>query len=193
MEIPLQLILLSIPTIIYMLIHKLRGEDRDQIYKNVGWKSFRPEYILLGLAVAGLIGGLGWLAFRFIPPVVLQSPDTNISDYSTWKMSITSFLLAWLREAFYIALGEEIFFRGLLGGWLVRRWGFAAGNFVQAVIFLLPHLALFMVSLTLWPIVLVQFVAGWMLGWLRYRSGSIFPGWLVHSLTNALAALSVMA
>lgn len=192
MEIPLQLILLSIPTIIYILFHKSRGENRNQIYKNVGWRSFRPEYILWSLAVAGLTGGLGWLAFQLIPPEVLQSPNINLSDYSTWRMNITSFLLAGLREAFYIALGEEIFFRGLLGGWLVRRWGFAVGNFVQAVIFLVPHLVLFMISLMLWPIVLVQFIAGWMLGWLRYRSDSIFPGWLAHSLTNAFAALSVM-
>ena len=35
---------------------------------------------------------------------------------------------------------------GLLGGWLFGRLGFGVGNVVQAVIFLLPHLPLLLVS-----------------------------------------------
>lgn len=30
------------------------------------------------------------------------------------------------------------------------------------------------------------------LGWLRYRSGSILPGWVVHSLINALGLLIML-
>ena len=139
-----------------------------------------------------IAGGLGWLAFQTVPSEVLQDPNINVSAYAGWTLSVTSFLLAWLREAIYVALGEEIFFRGFLGGWLVRRLGFAIGNTVQALVFLLPHLLLLLVSLNLWPIIAVQMVAGWLLGWLRYRSDSILPGWLAHSLTNAFGALAAM-
>ncbi len=104
-----------------------------------------------------------------------------------------SLLLAWLREAIYVALGEEIFFRGLLGGWLVRRFGFTVGNSIQALLFLLPHLLLLLISTELWPILIVQGVAGWLMGWLRHRSDSILPGWFAHSLINALGALPAMA
>jgi membrane protease YdiL (CAAX protease family) len=71
--------------------------------------------------------------------------------------------------------------------------GFAVGNTVQALIFLLPHLLLLLVSLNLWPIILVQLLAGWLLGWLRYHSDSILPGWLAHGLINAFGALGAMA
>ena len=101
-------------------------------------------------------------------------------------------MYAWIREAFYVTFGEEIFFRGLLGGWLERRIGFRVGNVVQAVVFLLPHLLLLMVSTSFWLVVVVQFLAGWVLGWLRSRSGSIFPGWLAHSLINVVGALASM-
>jgi len=101
-------------------------------------------------------------------------------------------MFALLREAFYVALGEEIFFRGLLGGWLEQRFGFMKGNTIQDLIFLLPHLLLLLVSLSLWVVVVVQFLAGWVLGWLRSRSGSILPGWLAHSLMNAFGALLTM-
>lgn len=139
-----------------------------------------------------IAGGLGWLAFQAVPSEVLQDRNINISDYAGWTLSVASFLLVWLREAIYVALGEEIFFRGFLGGWLVRRLGFAIGNTVQALVFLLPHLLLLLVSQSLWLIIIVQLIAGWLLGWLRYRSNSILPGWLAHSLTNAFGALAAM-
>ena len=193
MTVPLQLIVLGIPSLFYVAVHRWRGKRWSEAFGNIGWKTCRLEYFLWGLGVAILTGGLAWLAFRFIPPNALQSPNINISDYVGWTLSVTSFLLAWLREAIYVALGEEIFFRGLLGGWLVRRFGFAVGNTVQALIFLLPHLLLLLVSLSLWLIILVQLLAGWLLGWLRYHSDSILPGWLAHSLINALGALGAMA
>ena len=127
-----------------------------------------------------------------MPEEILQNPNLSISAYAEWAPSIATFLLIWLREAIYVALGEEIFFRGLLGGWLVQRFGFWIGNTVQALTFLLPHLLLLAVSFSFWPIILVQFMAGWLLGWLRIRSGSILPGWLAHSLSNALGAFALM-
>lgn len=194
MTIPLQLIVFSVPSLVYVAVHRWRGEKWSEAFGNVGWITCRLVYFLWGLGLAIFTGGLAWLAFRFIPSDVLESPNINISAYAGWTLSVTSFLLAWLHEAIYVALGEEVFFRGLLGGWLIRRFGFAVGNTVQALIFVLPHLLLLLlVGLCMWPIVLVQLVAGWLLGWLRYHSDSILPGWLAHSLINALGALGAMA
>ncbi len=88
-----------------------------------------------------------------------------------------------------LALAEEMFFRGFVAGLLFRRFGFRTGNIIQALIFLSPHLLLLLVSLRLWPLLPLQLIAGWVLGWLRQRSDSIGPGWLAHALTNLLPAL----
>jgi len=192
MDLPLQLIVFSIPSLIYIAAHRRRGEKWIETRRKIGWQGSRPIHFLWSLGVTIIAGGLGWLAFQTVPVEVLQDPNINISAYAGWKLSVPSFLLVCLREAIYVALGEEIFFRGFLGGWLVRRLGFAIGNTVQAFIFLLPHLLLLLVSLNLWPILAVQLIAGWLLGWLRYRSDSILPGWLAHSLINALGALEAM-
>jgi len=186
------LVVLSIPSVIYIAVQKRRGEKWRDILSNIGWQTCRPICFLWGLGVMILIGGLGWLAFQTIPPAVLQDPNINISAYAGQSLSLVTFLSILLKEAFYVALGEEIFFRGFLGGWLVRRLGFATGNIVQALAFLLPHLILLVISLSLWPIVVVQAVSGWLFGWLRYRADSILPGWVVHSLINALGALAVL-
>ena len=192
MDLPLQLIMFSIPSLIYIAVRRRLGENWNEIFRKIGWQGSRPIYFLWSLGVMIIVGGLGWLAFQAVPSEVMQDPNINISDYAGWTLSVTSFLLVWLREAIYVALGEEIFFRGFLGGWLVRQLGFAIGNTIQALIFLLPHLLLLMVSQSLWPIIIVQLIAGWLLGWLRYHSNSILPGWLAHSLINAIGALAAM-
>jgi len=192
MDLPLQLIVLSIPSLIYVAVRRRRGEKWSQVLGKIGWQGSRPIFFLWSLGAVIVVGGLGWLAFQTVPSEVLQDPNINISAYAGWTLNVRSFLLVWLREAIYVALGEEIFFRGFLGGWLVRRLGFALGNTVQALVFLLPHLLLLLVSSRMWPIIIVQLIAGWLLGWLRYRSDSILPGWLAHSLTNALGALAAM-
>jgi membrane protease YdiL (CAAX protease family) len=192
MDLPLQLIVFSIPSLIYVTVRRWGGERWNEVFRKIGWQGSRLIYFLWSLGVMIIVGGLGWLAFRSVPTEVLQDPNINISNYMGWTLSVTSFLLVWLREAIYVALGEEIFFRGFLGGWLIRRLGFAIGNTVQTLVFILPHLLLLIVSQSLWPIIIVQLIAGWLLGWLRYRSNGILPGWLAHSLSNAFGALAAM-
>jgi membrane protease YdiL (CAAX protease family) len=192
MDLPLQLIVLSIPSLIYVAVRRRRGEKWNQVFRKIGWQGCRPIYFLWSLGVMIVAGGLGWLAFQTVHPEIVQDPNISISAYKGWTLNAASFLLVWVREAIYVALGEEIFFRGFLGGWLIRRFGFAIGNTVQALVFLLPHLLLLLVSLHFWPIIAVQMIAGWLLGWLRYRSDSILPGWLAHSLINAFGALAEM-
>ena len=192
MELPLQLIVLTVPSLVYAVVRRRLGDRWHEVLGKIGWQGSRPVFFLWGLGVVIVVGALGWLAFQAVPSEVLQDPSINVSDYAGWALTLSSFLLVWLREAIYVALGEEVLFRGFLGGWLVRRLGFARGNTVQALVFLLPHLLLLLVSRRLWPVILVQLIAGWLLGLLRYRSDSILPGWLAHSLTNALGALAAM-
>jgi CAAX protease family protein len=192
MDLPLQLIVFRIPSLVSVAVRRRRGEEWGEVLGKIGWQGCPPIYFLWALGIVILVGGLGWLAFQTVPSEVLRDPNVNTSHYAGWTFGITSFLLAWAREAICVALGEEILFRGFLGGWLIRRFGFAVGNILQALAFLLPHLLLLLVSLSLWPVIIVQFVAGWLLGWLRYRSNSILPGWLAHSFTNAFGALMAM-
>jgi membrane protease YdiL (CAAX protease family) len=192
LEIPAQLILLLIPSIIYLTVKRRLGEKWEHILVDLGWTGSKNTYFLQSLGMASVIGALMLVILQMIPKSVLESPMVSTSFYAEWSPSLISFVYAWIREAFYITLGEEIFFRGLLGGWLERRIGFWVGNAVQAVVFLLPHLLLLMVSTSFWLVVVLQFLAGWVLGWIRSRSGSILPGWLAHSLMNAVGALASM-
>jgi len=192
LDIPAQLILFSIPSIIYFTIQRRRGEKWRSVLEKLGLNGCRGTFFLEGLVITFAIGGLFRLVLPVVPSSILESPEVSTSVYTGLSLSLSSFIFVLLREAFYVTLGEEIFFRGLLTGWLEQHLGFVKGNTTQAFFFLLPHLLLLLVSLSLWVVIIVQFLAGWAMGWLRSRSGSILPGWLAHSLMNALGALLVM-
>jgi hypothetical protein len=71
----------------------------------------------------------------------------------------------------------------------MRRFGPNRGNAPQSLIFLLPHLAVLSASAGFWFVLPLVLVGGWGLGVLLRRSGSIWPGWLVHALVNALTKM----
>ena len=187
-EIPLQLILFSLPVLVYVFFLHRRGQTWAGAFRRVGFQTCPPVYYAWAVGILVLTGGLAVFVTRTVPAEVLQNPNVSVSQYRGLEFSVGTVFLVLFREAFYTALGEEIFFRGFLGGLLFRRFGFAVGNAMQALLFLLPHLLLLLVSLTLWRLVVVQLLSGWLLGWLRYRSKSILPGWIAHSFLNTLGA-----
>ncbi len=188
MEIPIMLIIFLLPSIIYLIVMAVRGAPFSEARKNVGWTLCTAKDIMYAAAVFVAVAIIAYVVLKFIPASLLE----GASSYSGQPLNARSILAALLKEAFYIALGEEVFFRGFLGSWLFRRLGFRWGNLVQATVFLLPHLLLLTVSPQIWPVFVVQFCAGWGQGWLQYKSGSIIPGWLVHTATNLVSAISFM-
>lgn len=76
-------------------------------------------------------------------------------------------------------LVEELVFRGLLYGWLAGRWGSGIAVIGSSLAFAAAHVELAHVILVL-PLGLV-------FGWLRWRSGSLWPSLVAHMANNGLA------
>lgn len=71
-------------------------------------------------------------------------------------------------------LAEELFFRGFLAKRLCASLGFSRGNAIQAVIFALLHLLLFinyLPVLSLVAITVLTGINGWIMGWLNEQAG----------------------
>jgi membrane protease YdiL (CAAX protease family) len=77
----------------------------------------------------------------------------------------------------YPAVFEELCFRGYIQGRLQSILGSGEALALQAVLFSVVHL-----SPLIFP---THFVMGLILGWLRNRTGSLYPGMVVHALWNA--------
>ena len=78
--------------------------------------------------------------------------------------------------AVYPAIGEEIAFRGLIQHWLQVALKPALAITVAAGLFAGIHLA---------PLSMpILFLAGLLLGWVKWKTGSLYPAMLIHFLHN---------
>jgi membrane protease YdiL (CAAX protease family) len=189
-DVPIQPLLLSLPSAITALRWRRRGRPWGTALAAVGWRGAGARDLLLGALVAGAGALLALLVYRLLPLEVLTAPGVAARRYAGAAPGPALVLRALGYEAVFVTFGEESFFRGWLQGWAERRWGFWRGNALQAGAFLLPHLLLLLVSPALWPVLGLVLAGGWTTGWLRHRSGSILPGWLAHSVANATGALA---
>ena len=81
MDFPLQLIVFSIPSLMYVAVRRRRGENWSEILGKIGWQGSSPVYFLSAFGVMIVVGGLGWMALQSVPSEVLQDPNVNTSDY----------------------------------------------------------------------------------------------------------------
>ena len=176
-----ELLVLSLPSLIWTRRLRRAGSSRVEALSATGLRpAARSDYALA--IVLGIVGAaLGALLLSAIPSHLLHGGSKNIVGPPSGVGGYAAIVL--------LTLAEEMLFRGFLAGLLFRRFGFRTGNILQAMIFLAPHTLLLLVSLSFWPILPLQLIAGWTLGWLRNHSGSIGPCWLAHALTNVLPAL----
>jgi len=162
----LEFLVLSLPSLIYRSRLRQHGHPAVVASTAVGLTLGHLRDSLPAAGVAVITSGLGYAALTLIPRADLTQHGAAVGHPTTAGGYAAIVLLA---------AGEEMLFRGWLAGVLFRKLGFARGNAIQALVFLAPHTLLLLVSPTLWPILPVQLIAGWLLGWLRHRSGSVAP------------------
>lgn len=111
-----EFVIFCVPTIIYVIVQS-RGTDRTwrTATSRAGLAGGRPR--AYGWAVAMLFPLIltAWLAVAVIPSEVLNLPGVSIEPLTSVGVALAIVLRA---------VGEEIFFRGLLAGVLIRRLGF---------------------------------------------------------------------
>jgi uncharacterized protein len=122
------------------------------------------------------------------------SPNSMTGKLRMLGLSGSTITILLITALFKTSLSEEILFRGFIAKRLINSLGFKNGNILQALIFGLLHLLLFVFltkatvfSLTL--ILIFSSFAGWTIGYIKekYANGSIIPGWLAHGIGNSIS------
>ncbi|AKC86433.1 hypothetical protein WQ53_06275 [Pseudoxanthomonas suwonensis] len=123
---------------------------------------------------------------------VVSGPNTVIGGLKAHGLSGAAVALLVCKAFVQTSLSEEILFRGFLAKRLIHRLGFVSGNLLQALLFGLVHLLVFIgqefsVAVAA-GVVLFAALGGWVNGYLNERlgNGSILPSWWLHALTNAI-------
>jgi membrane protease YdiL (CAAX protease family) len=189
-----QLLLFSLIPFIFWLIF---GRKKENFFKWIGLKKIKhqgkPWVTLCAIVAAtGLYIGITTAVLGFLP----EGVTTAGSDFAGKGFIAFPAVLAY--GFIRTGLSEEVVFRGFLLKRFAEKFGFVAGNTIQAVLFGLMHGVPFGLATHNIPVAIVMTLLpgafGWFQGWMNEKrcGGSIVPSWLLHGTINVIvAALSL--
>jgi membrane protease YdiL (CAAX protease family) len=143
------------------------------------WALFIP--IALGMYVASLIASavVVLIFYHGKAPENPQVKDLTGGGGFTW----TALILALITASVVAPVVEELFFRGMLYGWLRTRWNFVGGVILSGVLFSLAHgIALIFASIL---------VVGITLAIVYEKTKSTIATMALHSLFNTVGVILV--
>ncbi len=163
----------------YFTIHKYGASWAD-----LGLRRFQPRTVGLGCGLMALsvvfnVFYLGLLRLFNSDIEQIQPGLDQIFDRSQFPLAI------FIGAAVVAPVVEEIFFRGFVFSGLRNRWDWKKAALASAGLFALAHI----IPTSVLPI----FVLGLIFAFLYHESGSIWPGILMHMLTNSIAILVAYA
>ncbi len=161
------------------LMDYARAKFHQSLWQLISWNWPSNGWLpLVGIGIATL--GLQVLQR------VLPMPQTSPFD-KFFQRPVDGFALAILGIAFAPFM-EELFFRGLLYPVIARRWGVATGVLATAGLFGVIHYP----EYKSWSPVLIIFLVGVILGWVRAQRRSVAASFVVHAIYNGVPIIALM-
>ncbi len=144
--------------------------------RTLAWR--RPP--AAAVLVALVLGASAWLFAGGVVARLLPPPESLTRAMERFLLlgdEPMPLWVVWLVLGVTPAICEELFFRGLVFSGL-RRLGAWPAVLLSALLFGLAHASIYRL--------LPTFILGVLLGVLRWRSGSVVPGMVMHALNNGL-------
>ena len=198
MDLFINQLLSSIVTILVMLLLPLiwwlvTARKAQNFFSWIGLKRIQTEKkttLLLWFLGAAAAFGLASLLL----PWLTQGTGAVLATARFSGLGWSALPAVAVYAVFSTAFWEECLFRGFLLKRLAHRFGFPAGNAVQAATFGLMHGVMFFASVGVLRAILVTLLTGmigWGLGYLNEKQagGSICPSWAIHALSNLIAGM----
>ena len=160
-------VLLLVPVAVLALVKYRAG------WSALGLRRFKTGVVGIGCGLMILFYGIN-LAYSLFLGLFNLRVQTDIVPVFRQLSSPVWFLIG---GAIIAPVVEEIFFRGFIFGGLRTRYSFPIAAVISALLFGLLHLQ--------WTAILPITLLGLIFAFLYERSGSIWPGILMHFLTNA--------
>ena len=184
-----QIVLFSLIPLIWWLI---TARKQQGFFVWIGLKrvtvydGFLPTFLLTILAFLLLSIGVQSL---------IRGIETANSQFQ--GLGFAGLPAAFVHSFLNTALSEEILFRGFLLKRLASRFGFTAGNAIQATLFGLMHGVFFIGIVGAFnAILIIAFTGaiGWYMGYLNEKKagGSILPSWALHGFANLFSSFAAL-
>jgi len=171
----------------YAVIQKRRhGQTQRRSLVIVGFRLGSKRYLRYATMTSIIAAIVTWYGISTDVFLHEGSPHAPFLGLGISKVAI---VMALLYGVVQTGFAEEVFFRGLIGGAAMRRFGFWRGNVLQSFIFLGPHLFLLVVMPEQWPMMPILFLGAMFSGWLFHQSHSFVGPWMIHAAVNVTTCL----
>ena len=182
-------------TLIPFLVYIIRQRSVKGFFQYIGLKPSNRKANAWALATS-LIFIIGAMGLVFISPdfkEALTAPGSITGKFRAMGFGVEAVVALLLIALIKTSLAEEILFRGFLAKRLIHVLGFQWGNLLQAALFGLIHLLLF-ISITssfFFPAFIFVFsgLGAYISAYINEKmaDGSIIPGWIAHGLANVVS------
>jgi membrane protease YdiL (CAAX protease family) len=171
-QLPVQFV--SYALTVWFVLLTARVKYQRSLGEALQWRTLGPS--MWAFLPAGVVLAL---AAQLIPVLFPSSKTFPIEKMvkdpiSGWSMAVFGVCIA--------PFVEEMFFRGMIYPVIAKRWGLESAVLVSALLFASIHSAQLAGAL---PELGAIFLVGVAFGYVRGRSGSLVPGFLMHTAYNA--------
>lgn len=161
-------------------VQALRLRRRDFTWHRFGLRPTTRRWIWIGVGLGVLFVPLSILVSTGTQKLLgLPSESPQMPLLAPEGFSWTAYVVILVLGGILVPLAEEIFFRGLVYGWLRRVWSVPAGVTVSALIFGLIHGFVI--------VVVAAAMIGIALALLYEKSRSLWPPAVLHMVFNSIS------
>lgn len=150
-------------------------------WRAVGFNSFQTSYWKSIITWTVFLIGTSVIIVILMELLGGTSENTKTQSLQS-NMGILSFLIAFVSAAIISPIYEEIFYRGFLYRWFRIKWGVPAGILLSSSVFMLVHIPTY-------NTLPVNFLTGVIFSWTYEKTGSIYPGMIIHGVFNGIAVV----
>jgi membrane protease YdiL (CAAX protease family) len=154
----------------------------------------RPRLKDLAIALLGLpIYILGYFILLQVVTGLFPSIDANQQQQIGFQPSNTQLglMITFISLVVLPPLVEEFLLRGFVFTSILKRFRFAGAAIITSIVFAVAHLQFGSGAPLLWVAAIDTFMLSMVLCFMRYRTGSLWPGIFLHALKNCIAFLSI--
>jgi uncharacterized protein len=150
-------------------------------WRAVGFNSFQTSYWKSIITWTVFLIGTSLIIVILMELLGGTSENTKTQSLQS-NMGILSFLIAFVSAAIISPIYEEIFYRGFLYRWFRVKWVVPAGILLSSSVFMLVHIPTY-------NTLPVNFLTGVIFSWTYEKTGSIYPGMIIHGVFNGIAVV----
>ena len=179
----IQIVLFSLIPFIWWLI---TARKKMNFFEWIGLKKIKDAKE--NKTVLWTIGAIvAFLALSVFMLMAVRGMETAASEFAGLGFGAVPAILVY--AIIKTALPEEIVFRGFILKRVSKKFGFAAGNLVQSILFGIMHGVMFFSAVGLVKALLITVFTGsigWLMGYINEKKagGSIIPSWCIHAVAN---------